>query len=104
MAAAFCATGKIRIDRHIVTKAHHVVRAGNVLTFPLGGHVRVIKIAALGARRGPALVARALYEDLSPPQGKERAPDSSPPARREKGAGRPTKMERRAIGRLTGRS
>lgn len=104
MAAAFCAAGKIHVDRQIVTKPHYAVRAGNVLTFPLGGHVRVIKIAALGARRGPAPVARTLYEDLSPPQGKEKAPDTPPPARREKGAGRPTKMERRAIARLTGRS
>lgn len=104
MAAAFCAAGKIRINRQIVTKAHHAVRAGNVLTFSLGDHVRVVKIRALGVRRGPAPVARALYEDLSPPQGKERTPESPPPARRERGAGRPTKLDRRAIARLTGRS
>ncbi len=104
MAAAFCTAEKIRIDRQIVTKAHQTVRAGNVLTFPLGSHVRVIKVKALAMRRGPATMARELYEDLSPPKGKERAPGPPPLARRDKGAGRPTKLERRAIARLTGRS
>lgn len=103
LAAAYCASGKIRVDRRIVTKVHHVVRVGSVLTFPLHGHVRVVKVKALGVRRGSATLARALYEDLSPPAGQTRAA-APPPAQRDKGAGRPTKLERRAIARLTGRS
>ena len=100
LAAKLCASGRIRLDGTIVQKPHHQVRAGNVLTFPLGPHVRVIKILALGTRRGPAPEARTLYEDLAPPQPTPPAATASP--QRPRGSGRPTKAERRAIDRLQG--
>ena len=90
------ASGKVRRNSERVKKASLIVREGDVLTFPLGPHVRVIKVAAPGVRRGPPVEARMLYEDLAPPQPK-------PPAAlaaRPKGAGRPTKKNRRAIDRL----
>jgi ribosome-associated heat shock protein Hsp15 len=98
LAAKLCASGRVRIDGAIVQKPHHQVRAGNVLTFPLGQHVRVIRILALGTRRGPAPEARQLYEDLQPPQAAAAA--EPPVAPRPPGSGRPTKAERRAIDRL----
>jgi len=98
LAAKLCASKRIRLDGAIVQKPHHQVRAGNVLTFPLGAHVRVIKILALGTRRGPAPEARTLYQDLAPPQ--PAAPGEAPVAPRTRGSGRPTKAERRAIDRL----
>jgi len=98
LAAKLCASGRIHLDGAIVQKPHHQVRVGNVLTFPLGPHVRVIKILALGGRRGPAPEARLLYEDLQPPS---LAASAEPPvAPRARGSGRPTKAERRAIDRL----
>jgi len=103
-ASEFCAAGRIRIGHQVVTKAHYPVRPGDVLTFALGSHVRVVRVTALAARRGPAAVARTLYEDLAPPPGKSRTPKAGPVGKREKGAGRPTKTERRAIARLMGRS
>jgi ribosome-associated heat shock protein Hsp15 len=72
------------------------VRAGDVLTFPLGGQIRVIRVVRLGERRGPASEARILYEDLAPPL----AAADPVGVRREPGAGRPTKVERRALDRL----
>ncbi|MFL1876543.1 RNA-binding S4 domain-containing protein, partial [Hansschlegelia beijingensis] len=36
------------------------------LTVALEQTVRVLRVAALGARRGPATEARTLYDDLSP--------------------------------------
>jgi ribosome-associated heat shock protein Hsp15 len=98
LAAKLCASGRIHLDGAIVQKPHHQVRAGNVLTFPLGPHVRVIKILALGSRRGPAPEARQLYEDLQPPDPS--AAREPPLAPRARGSGRPTKAERRAIDRL----
>ena len=98
LAAKLCASGRIHLDGAIVQKPHHQVRAGNVLTFPLGPHVRVIKILALGSRRGPAPEARLLYEDLQPPDLS--AAREAPLAPRARGSGRPTKAERRAIDRL----
>ena len=60
--------GHMRIDGRTVDRPHAPVRVGNVLSFPLHGRVRIIRVAALPARRGPASEARLCYEDLSPPQ------------------------------------
>lgn len=59
--------GTFRINRQPTDKPHARVRPGDVLTFALGerGEVRVWRVLALGARRGPAAEARGLYEDLS---------------------------------------
>jgi ribosome-associated heat shock protein Hsp15 len=64
-----------------------------VLTFAQGGRVRVVRIVALAARRGPAPEAQALYEDLDPPKPREPAPQVP----RFEGKGRPTKKDRRAL-------
>lgn len=98
LAAKLCTAGSVRCSGAVVGKAHHTVRPGDVLTFPQGRHIRVVRIRALGTRRGPAPEAQALYEDLSPP-----VPDTAlPDPFRAPGAGRPTKRDRRAIDRLTG--
>lgn len=73
-----------------------MVKVGDVLTLSAGAHVRVIKVLSAGERRGPASEARLLYEDLTPPA----PPKEEMPAKtgsRERGAGRPTKKERREI-------
>ncbi len=103
LASDFCASGKIRSNGRIIEKAHHSVKPGDVLTFPHSDHVRVIKVTALAARRGSAAVARLLYEDLAPRPDRPAARVPSVAAR-DHGAGRPTKADRRAIIRLTGRS
>ena len=99
LAATLCAAGKVRVNRQPIQKAHHAVRVGDVLTFPQGRHIRVIRVAVLGTRRGPAGEARTLYEDLVPPTPAV-AVAVSIAAEREPGAGRPTKADRRAIDRL----
>lgn len=58
--------GHVRIDGRVIDRAHAPVRVGNVLSFPLHGRVRIIRIEALPARRGPAGEARGCYTDLSP--------------------------------------
>jgi ribosome-associated heat shock protein Hsp15 len=57
----------LRISGRIVERAHAVVRVGDVLSFPLRGQVRVIRVEALPTRRGAAEIAQACYIDLSPP-------------------------------------
>ncbi len=99
LAARLCASRRLRINGIPVTKPHHALKAGDVLTFPLGRHIRVIRVSALGARRGPATEARTLYEDLEPPPART-APSAPGAGARERGAGRPTKAERRATDRL----
>ncbi len=105
LATRLCARGRVRVNANTAIKPHHALKPGDVLTFPLAGHIRVIEVKALAARRGPAAEARTLYEDLEPPRprskGNGRAP--APPGRRAAGAGRPTKAERRATDRFKGR-
>ncbi len=98
LATRMVSTGRLRVNKQIVAKPHYQVKAGDVLTFARGPHIRVIEILGLGTRRGPASEAATLYTDLSPPQ--PRAKKEATPAQRDKGAGRPTKRDRRAIDRL----
>lgn len=105
MAAKFCQSGKLRLNGDATSKAHQLVRPGDVLTFPLGPHIRIIEIVELGTRRGPAKEAQALYNDLAPPQPRKKE-DRDPVAnagKREPGSGRPTKTQRRAVDKLMGR-
>jgi ribosome-associated heat shock protein Hsp15 len=64
IAAKLCASGRVRVDGIVVRKAHYAIRPGLVLTFPQARTIRVVRVMALGHRRGPAPEARALYENL----------------------------------------
>ena len=100
LAAAVCAGGRIRLNGNPVTRAHQMVKLGDVLTFPYGKEIRVIRIVALGERRGPAVEARTLYEDVRTPEAGPPAADGAASVVRDSGQGRPTKAERRALERL----
>lgn len=63
-AQAIAAHSRLRIDGRAIDRAHAQVRIGNVLTFLYNDRVRVIRIAALPIRRGPAPEAQRCYEDL----------------------------------------
>lgn len=90
--------GKARVNRTRVTKASRTVKPGDVITLAIHEQVKVLKVVAFGTRRGPAQEARQLYEDMSPPPvPRQRAPRPLPAAAREKGAGRPTKRDRRRM-------
>lgn len=99
LATRFLEAGKARL-RGAVVKSHIRVKVDDVVTFTLGGAVRIVRIAVLGTRRGPAAEARTLYDDLSPPRMHTKDSDTPDSAVRDPGAGRPTKAERRAIDRL----
>ncbi len=97
----------IRVNQVRIAKAHFAVKPSDVLTFYKGGHVRVIEVRAIGARRGPFSEVQGLYTDLSPPppRGPEaRDAQAGGPlvGRRDAGAGRPTKRDRRKIDALKG--
>ena len=67
LAAGLAESGHLRINAQPCRKPGHGVTPGDVLTFPQGGRIRVVRILALSERRGPAPEAQALYEDLDPP-------------------------------------
>lgn len=98
LAAKTVTGGHVRVNGTKVSKASTSVGADDVLTFPQARDIRVVKIEACGARRGPAPEAQALYEDLSPPVSqadKQAREDYVPPAPKFEGKGRPTKKDRR---------
>ena len=99
IAADACDGGKVDVNGEAAKPAKHV-RAGDRIEITVPNGRRILKVIALGERRGPAAEARLLYEDLTPP-APPRARQAPPPFR-SPGAGRPTKRERREIDRLRG--
>ncbi|TNF20688.1 MAG: RNA-binding S4 domain-containing protein [Rhodobacteraceae bacterium] len=95
LAARTVSTEGVRVDGTRVSKPGRLVAPGHVLTFVQARQVRVIRIVALGTRRGPAPEAQTLYEDLSPPEPE--TGDRMPPNPGYEGKGRPTKRERRNL-------
>ena len=106
LATRFCEGGNIRVNSIITHKPHFKIFVGYVLTFSTARRVRLIKVHELGVTRRSAVEAQKLYEELNlegtvftasqtisvktNPRNAERYP----------GSGRPTKVERRALGRL----
>jgi ribosome-associated heat shock protein Hsp15 len=88
--------GKVRINGSRVLKASRNVHAGDVVTATLLGRLSVVRVLGASERRGPAPVARTLYEDLTPT-----APETPVQAART-GGPRPTKRDRRRLDALRG--
>ncbi len=73
LAARMVSDGTLRVNSVRVLKPATPVRVGDGISFARDGKVRVLRIRALGARRGPAPEARGLYDDLDPPEPVESA-------------------------------
>lgn len=100
LAAAACAGGKVDVNDE-AAKPAKPLRAGDLVRVTLPhGRRRILRVAALSDRRGGAAIARALFEDLTPPEPPRAR--LAPPPFRPPGAGRPTKRERRQLDRLRG--
>ena len=99
-AAAACRGGHVTIGgTH--AKPSSPVRVGDRVEARIGGRERVVDVVRLIAKRVGAPIAVECYVDHSPPP-----PERDPKplfAVRDRGAGRPTKRDRRQIDRLRGR-
>ncbi len=82
--------GHVRVNGDKAAKPAQPVGPGDVLTFAQARRIRVIRIVALGVRRGPAAEAQGLYDDLTPPE------ETKAPSEPRSGA-RPTKRDRRVM-------
>ncbi len=65
--ARLIAQGGVRLNRQPTDKPHARLRPGDVITLPLRDDVRVLRVLALATRRGPAVEARTLYEEVAEP-------------------------------------
>ncbi|HEU0018443.1 MAG TPA: RNA-binding S4 domain-containing protein [Methyloceanibacter sp.] len=92
LAARLIEAGKIRINGERALKVSRPVRAGDVVTgiSASAGRLFVVRVAGEAERRGPAKVARSLYEDLTP------APPA-PTSNFARSGPRPTKRDRRRL-------
>jgi ribosome-associated heat shock protein Hsp15 len=88
--------GKVRVNGARALKASRLVQASDVVTATLFGKLFVVRVAGIAERRGPASLARGLYDDLTPQ-------DSSAAERPRAQTGpRPTKRDRRRLDALRG--
>lgn len=100
-AAKECDFGKLKRGDHPV-KPSTSLRVGDVLTipFPEGPGHRTIRVTGLIEKRVAAPLAQACYEDLTPPEIYDEL-KLWLQQKRDAG-GRPTKRDRRQIGRIRG--
>ena len=101
LATSLIKRGKVRLNNEHFNAPSRMVGVEDVMTITLPRQIKILRVRAMGIRRGPASEAQLLYEDLSPSPVK-RDPLSRPAkqAVREEGAGRPTKKERRELTRF----
>jgi ribosome-associated heat shock protein Hsp15 len=99
-ASVACRAGHVRVNG-VRVKPAHAVRAGDEVRLRGEGRERVVVVQQVITKRVSAPVAAACYIDNSPPPPPRE--EAVPVAARDRGAGRPTKRERRSIEKLLGR-
>lgn len=98
-ATSACKAGHVRVNGETAKPAQHI-SVGDEVRYRVNGFDRLLTITRVLTRRVGAPIARTAYIDSSPPRP---SPLDSPAAViRDRGAGRPTKKERRQLDALMG--
>lgn len=101
LAATACRNGRVTIAGQPAKPAREV-KINNLILAHNGELTRTIRVIALLERRVGAPVVREFMEDLTPASEYEKLKERNvePFFFRPKGMGRPTKKERRALGKI----
>jgi ribosome-associated heat shock protein Hsp15 len=99
-ATAACRAGHVRVNGERA-KAAQPVRPGDEVRVRIDGFDRMLVVRQTLVKRVSAAVAATAVEDRTPPRPPREAAPIVPV--RDRGAGRPTKRERRDLERLRGR-
>lgn len=99
-AAAACRAGHVKVGG-ASAKPATTVRVGDTVRARTPAGERVLVVRGLLVKRVSATVAAEQYDDLTPPPPPRE--ERAAPVLRERGAGRPTKRDRRITDRLRGR-
>ncbi|MFI0263696.1 RNA-binding S4 domain-containing protein [Streptomyces sp. NPDC017056] len=100
LAATACRGGHVRVNGERV-KAAQAVRAGDEVRLRHAGRERVVVVKRLVRKRVGAAVAAECFVDNSPPPPPRE--EIAAVGHRDRGAGRPTKRDRRELEQLRGR-
>ncbi|MBB4715950.1 RNA-binding S4 domain-containing protein [Streptomyces luteogriseus] len=99
MGATACRGGHVRVNGERVKPAHGV-RVGDEVRLRHEGRERVVVVTRLIRKRvGPPVAAQCYIDNSPPPPPREAV---APAGIRDRGAGRPTKRDRREMERLRG--
>ncbi|QEC52341.1 heat shock protein Hsp15 [Anseongella ginsenosidimutans] len=98
LASEACKSGKVKISGKSV-KPSHVVKVSEEISIQKGGSKKVVRVKDLLERRVDAATAALFFEDITPPEENPAFPSAfhTPVFKRNRGAGRPTKKERREM-------
>jgi ribosome-associated heat shock protein Hsp15 len=101
LAAAACRNGKVTINA-CPLKPSREIKVNDLIIADNGSIKRTIKVLGLPAQRVGAPAVKEFMEDLTPASEyeKRREPAFQPLFFRSKGMGRPTKKDRRAMGKI----
>lgn len=93
-----CKAGRVKLNGQNL-KASHIVKIAEVYTVQKGNERKVIEVIGLLERRVDAKTAVNFYKDITPLEETVayKSMFHSPNLSRDKGAGRPTKKDRREI-------
>ncbi len=99
-ASAACKAGHVKVN-DVSVKPAHAVRPGDTVRAATPAGERILVVTGLIEKRTSATLAALHYDDLTPPPPPKE--DRPTVILRDRGAGRPTKRDRREIDRLRGR-
>lgn len=101
LASEACKGGRVKIEG-VSAKASRDLKIGDIIEFKAGHLNKRIKVVQLIKNRVNATLAVQNYEDLTPPEEYERLEfiNQMEVEKRDRGAGRPSKRDRRDIEKL----
>ena len=101
LAADACKAGRVKLDGQNI-KPSHEVKVGETYQVSKGIERRVLKVTGLLESRADAKKAVGFYEDITPVEQTQafKSMFQAPILKRDRGAGRPTKRDRREIDEL----
>ena len=101
LAAEACKAGRVKLDNQNI-KPSHEVKTGEIYQVSKDAERRVLKVTGLLESRADAKTVVNFYEDITPFEQTLafKSVFQAPALKRDRGAGRPTKKDRREIDEL----
>jgi len=101
LASDACRAGRVKLDSQNI-KPSHEVKVGEIYQVSKGIERKVVKVTGLLENRTDAKTAVNFYQDITPEEQTQafKSLFHAPILKRDRGAGRPTKRDRREIDEL----